>query len=327
MRSQILRIIPAGFLAVMGLIAFNAHAQNFPSQQVRLISPFPAGSGPDVVARIVGERLAATWKQPVIIDPRPGANGFLALGAGKQAAPTGYDLVVADAGHLAVNPSLFRNLPYDPKTDFVPVGAFYRNPFFIVVGANSAIRNIKDLAAAAAVAPGKVTYGSNAVGGPLHLGGALVETATGTKMLHVPYKEISQLYLAVSTGEVDWAMASLASAGPLLKAGKLRLIAVADTKRLDAAPAVPTFEEAGGAKPLVVRGWVAVMAPRGTPASAVATLNRDINEALKQPSVAEKLNGFGFEPYVLTPSAISALIASETVFYADVVKRTGASAD
>ena len=217
-RSAFLLAAGLGF----GLLAGTALAQPFPTQPVRIISPFPAGSGPDVVARIVGERLTASWKQSIVVDARPGANGFLAASAVKQAAPTGYDLLIADVGHLSISPSLFKKLPYDPKTDFVPVGGVYRTSFFIVVGANSPFHSVKDLVAAAA-ATGKVTYGSNSVGGPLHLGAAQLEAASSTKILHVPYKEISQLYAAVSTGELDWAMGSIASAGPLLRAGKVRL--------------------------------------------------------------------------------------------------------
>lgn len=312
---------------LISTLSSRVWAQSFPAQTVRLISPFAAGSGPDVVARIVGERLGATWKQGVVVDARPGANGFLAAMAVKQAAPTGYDLLIADVGHLSINPSLFKNLPYDPRGDFVPVGGLYRTSFFIVVGANSPIKSVKDLMAAAAVSPGKLTYGSNSVGSPLHLGGAQVEAVTGTKMLHVPYKEISQLYLAVSTGEVDWAMASVASAGPLLKAGKLRLVAVADNARSVVQPAIPTFEESGGPKPVIARSWLAVLAPKGTPAATIGVLNRSLNEVLKQPEVIEKFANFGFLPYPTTSGEVSALIGSETVFYADMVKRTGASAE
>lgn len=316
------------FVAALGLnaLTWKAWAQAFPAQAVRIISPFPAGSGPDVVARILGERLNTRWNQPVIVDARPGANGFLAVGAVKQAAPTGYDLLLADVGHLAISPSLFKKLPYDPKADFVPIGGVYRTSFFIVVGANSPIKTVKDLIAAAAT-PGKITYGSNSVGGPLHLGAAQVEAATGTKMLHVPYKEISQLYAAVSTGEVDWAMGSLASAGPLLRAGKLRFIAVADSTRASSMPAIPTFEESGGPKPVTARTWVVLMAPKGTPAATVATLNQSLNEILRQPEVLAKFSSFGFVPDPITPAALSALIDSDTVVYADMVKRTGASAE
>lgn len=299
----------------------------FPNQPVRIISPFPAGSGPDVVARMVGERLASAWKQPVVIDARPGANGFIAAGAVKQAAATGHELLLGDLGLLAISPSLFKSLPYDAKADFVPVGGVYRTSFFIVVGANSPIRSVKDLAAAATAAPGKISYASNAVGSPLHLGAAQVEAVTNTKMLHVPYKDIAQMYVAVSAGEVDWAMASLASAGPLLKAGKLRLVAVADNARSPLYPNVPTFEEAGGPKSVVVRSWIALLAPRGTPPATVAALNRSLNEVLAQAELQEKFSGFGFAPYPTTPSAFAGVIESESVFYAEMVRRTGASAE
>lgn len=315
------------FLNLLALPMLPAMAQTFPAQPVRFVSPFPAGSGPDVVARIVGEKLGTGWKQPVVIDARPGASGFIAIGAVKQAAPTGYDLLLADVGHLSISPSLFKKLPYEPKTDFVPVGGVYQTSFFIVVAANSSIHSVKDLIASANARPGVMTYGSNSIGGPLHLGAAQLEAVTGTRMVHVPYKEISQLYLAVSTGEVDWAMGSLASAGPLLRAGKLRLVAVADKTRSAVFPNVPTFEESGGPKSLVVRSWVALLAPKGTPANVVSTLNRSLNDVLKQPEVVEKFSTFGFLPYTLTPAALSTLIESESVVYADIVKRTGASAD
>ena len=311
----------------LGMLASQSWAQTFPTQPVRIISPFPAGSGPDVIARIVGEKLNASWKQSVIVDSRPGANGFLAATAVKQAAPTGYDLLMADVGHLSISPSLFKKLPYDPKADFVPVGLLYRTSFFIAVGANSPYRTAKDLISAAAAAPGKLSYGSNSVGGPLHLGAAQLEAATGTKMLHVPYKEISQLYAAVSTGEVDWAMASIASAGPLLKAGKIRFIAVADDARAASMPNVPTLEESGGPKSVKARTWVGLLAPKGTPAAVVTALNKGLNDVLNQPDVIERLATFGFVPDPVTPAAFASLIDSETVVYAEVVKRTGASAE
>ena len=319
-------ILLAAGVAV-GLVAGQGWAQTFPAQPVRIISPFPAGSGPDVIARIVGEKLNASWKQSVIVDPRPGANGFLAANAVKQAAPTGYDLLMADVGHLSISPSLFKKLPYDPKADFVPIGLLYRTSFFIAVGANSPYRTAKDLISAAAAAPGKLSYGSNSVGGPLHLGAAQLEEATGTKMLHVPYKELSQLYAAVSTGEVDWAMASIASAGPLLKAGKLRFIAVADDVRSSSLPNVPTLEESGGPKSVKARSWVGLMAPKGTPAAVVTVLNKSLNDVLRQPDVIEKLANFGFVPDPVTPAALASLIESDTVVYAEIVKRTGASAE
>ena len=319
--------LAAGIGMGLSLLASQGWAQTFPAQPVRIISPFPAGVGPDVVARIVGEKLSATWKQPVIIDPRPGGNGFISANAVKQAAPTGYDLWMADIGHLAISPSLFKKLPYDPKTDFVPVGLLYRPSFFIVVGANSPYRTVKDLITAAAASPGKLSYASNSVGSPLHLGAAQLESASGTKMLHVPYKELSQAYAAVSTGDVDWALGSIASAGPLLKAGKVKFIAVADDVRAKSMPNVPTIEESGGPKSVKVRSWVSLVAPKGTPAAVVTVLNNGLNDALKQADVIEKLATFGFVPDPVTPAALASLIDSDTVFYAEIVKRTGATAE
>ncbi len=323
------RALLAGFLmeASLGSVGSICMAQTFPAQPVHITSPFPSGSGPDVMVRVVGERMGAAWKQPVVIESKPGANGFIAMIAGKTAAPTGYQLLIADVGHLSISQSLFRKLPYDPKRDYVPVGGLFRGSLFVVVGTNSPYQSMKDLVAAAVANPGKVTYGSNSVGGPLHLGAAQVEAASGAKMVHVPYKETAQLYLAVSTGEVDWAIGTLASAGPLLKAGKVRLLAVGDSVRSAVMPNVPTIEESGGPRGVVVRSWIAVLAPRGTPAARVAFLNKSLNDALALPEVAEKFTGLGFVPFPMTPAALASLIDSEAVFYAAMVKRTGASVD
>ncbi|WP_029528055.1 Bug family tripartite tricarboxylate transporter substrate binding protein [Polaromonas glacialis] len=315
------------FVAIgLGLALPVSWAQSFPMKPVRIISPFSAGSGPDALTRIVADKLSAIWKVAVVVDPRPGASGFLAAGAAKQAAPTGHDLFLADVGHLAINPSLFKKLPYDPKEDFVPVGGMFRTSFFIMVGANSPLRTVKDLIAAAAT-PGKVTYGSTAIGSPPHLGAAQLAAASGTRMTHVPYKEVSQLNIAVSNGEIDWTMSTLATAGPLLKAGKVRFIAVADGIRSVSLPNVPTVEESGGPAGVQARSWVALMAPKGTPAAVVSTLNQSLNDVLRQSEVAERFETVGFVADPMTPAALASLIDSDTVAYAAMVKRTGATVD
>lgn len=325
MKRRSLNFLAAGMS--LGLAAPLTWAQAFPSKPVRIISPFSSGGGPDAVARLVGEKLTASWKQSVLVDPRPGASGFLAAVAAKQAAPTGYDLFMADVGHLAINPALFKKLPYDPKADFVPVGGLLRASFFVAVSANSPYHSVKELLAAAAASPGKITYGSPSVGGPPHLGAAQLEAASGTKMTHVPYKEITQLNMSVSTGEIDWTMGSPASLGPMVKAGKVRFLAIADDTRSASFPDVPTLEESGGPKGVQARSWVALMAPKGTPADVVTTLNHSLNEVLRLPEISEKLATFGYAPYPLTPAALASLIDSDTVTYAAIVKRTGASAD
>lgn len=325
MTQRFSALVAVGDTIRHSLFGAKAGLQSFPERPVRFISPFSEGSGPDLIAHIVGDCLAASWKQPVVIDALPGDNGFLAAGMVKQAAPTGHDLLIADVGHLSISPSVFKNLPYDPKADFAPVGGLYRTSFFVMVGAESPIRTVKDLVAAAAANRDKITYGSNSVGGPMHLGAALVESVTGTRMSHVPFQDISELYMAVSTGAVDWAMGTLGSAGPLLRAGKLRLLAVADNVRSAVFPDVPTFEQSGGRKNVVVRSWAVLMAPKGTPAAIVTSLNRSLKVALEQAEVVEKYAALGYVPYAITPAALASLIESETVFYAQMVRRTGAN--
>lgn len=314
--------------AMVGMVfTGGAAAQTFPDRPLRITSPFPAGSGPDAVARMVGDKLTVALKQPVVIDPKPGANGFIAIEAAKRMPASGYELLLADVGHMAINPSLFKKLPYDPEKDLTPVSGLYRTSFFIAVGAGSPIKSIKDLIAAALAAPGKITYGSNAVGGPLHLGAAQFEAATGTRMIHVPFKEISQLYGAVASGDITWALASIASAGPLLNGGKLRFLAIADRSRSPALPNVPTLAQAGGPKDVVADTWVVLMAPKATPPAIVNTLHQAIAAALRDSDLMQRFGTFGFTPYPATPAQIAALMRQDTPRYAALVKQTGASAD
>ena len=325
MTQRFAAILSAGDAIRQSLFGSKVWARSFPSQPVRFISPFPTGSGPDVIARTVTERLGASWKQPVEIDAEPGDNGFLAAGMVKKAAPTGYELLIADVGHLSISPSVFKNLPYDPKADFAPIGGLYRTSLFIMVGAKSPIHSVKDLIAAAVAKRGKITYGSSSVAGPQHLGAAQVEAVTGTNMLHVPFQEYSALYQAVSTGEVDWVMGSLAGAGSLLRAGKLRLVAIADNVRSTVFPDIPTFEQSGGRKNVMVRSWVVVMAPKRTPVAVVMVLNRSLANVFEQPEVIEKFASLGIMPFTITPAALASFIENETIFYAHMVRRTGAN--
>ena len=308
-------------------VAAHAQAQTVTSAPSRITSAFPTGSGPDVVTRLVAEKLAAQWKQPVIVDAKPGGAGVLAINAMKRLAPTGNELVVVDVGNLSINPLIFKNLGYDPEKELVPVALVYKTAFFVTVGADSKIKSIRDLVAEAAKPGSKLSYGSNAVGGPIHLGSARLETALGTEMLHVPYKETSQLYAAVSTGEVSWAYGSIASAGPLLRGNRLRFLAVADRARSPALPEVPTLEEAGGPKGLDALTWVAIMAPAGTPPAVVEEINKAVNDALAKPDVKDKMAAFGFIASPLSAAQVGELMRGDSARYAEVLKRVKVSID
>lgn len=314
-------------LALLTLaVCTSAMAQFAPTSTVRISSVFPTGSGPDVVARLVAEKLQTRWKQPVLVDAKPGGAGAVAINAMKSAAPTGHDLVVVDVGNLSINPLIFQKLSYDPQTDLVPVALLYKTAFFVAVAADGPFHTFKDLMQAASQ-KGPLRYGSNAVGGPIHLGSARLESAMGAEMMHVPYKETSQLYAAVSTGEIHWAYGSVATAGGLVQANKLRFLAVADTRRSAAKPEVPTLEEAGGPKGLDALTWVAVMAPKGTPVPVVAELNKAINEALAHNDVKEKMATFGFAIGQGPAQQVAELMQLDRSRYAEVLKRVKVSID
>jgi tripartite-type tricarboxylate transporter receptor subunit TctC len=323
---------PQGRLAALAACAaalFSAtppaHAETFPSRTVRLISPFPAGSGPDAVSRLLGERLGKEWGQAVIVDPRPGGNGFIAMEAGKRAAANGHELIVADVGHLAINPGLFKKMPYDPRRDFVPVSGLYRAAFFVVVSQQSPLQSMRELIAAAKKAPDAVSYGSWAVGSTGHLGAAQLEAATGTHMLHAPYKDTAQLYTAVANGEVTWALGTYATAGPLIQAGKLRVLAVADSARSGVLPNVPTIAEAGGPAGLEASSWVALLATAGTPPATVGAVGKAVRAVLGESDVKARLATFGFTPAPATGDDVAAWVIRDSQRYAELIKRTGAT--
>lgn len=318
-----------GAVGLSGLVflSTSAQAQSVTTAPSRITSAFPAGSGPDVVARLVADKLAAQWKQPVVVDSKPGGAGVLAINAMKRLAATGNELVVVDVGNLSINPLIFKNLGYDPEKELVPVALVYKTAFFVTVGADSKYKSIKDLLADAARPGSQMSYGSNAVGGPIHLGSARLESALGTEMLHVPFKETAQLYAAVSTGEVSWAYGSIATAGPLLRANRLRFLAVADRARSPALPEVPTLEEAGGPKGLDALTWVALMAPAGTPPAVVDEINKAVNDALARPDVKDKMAAFGFIASPLGAAQVGDLMRSDRARYAEVLKRVKVSID
>jgi len=314
--------------AALALTTSTASAQFAPTAPVRISSVFPTGSGPDVVARMVADKLQARWSQSVLVDAKPGGAGAVAINAMKGAPATGNDLVVVDVGNLSINPLIFKKLSYDPVNDLVPVAILYKGTFFVVVGANSPYKNFKDLMTAATSKGGtSLRYGSNAVGGPIHLGSARLESALDSEMLHVPYKETSQLYAAVATGEIDWAYGSIATAGPLIRGNRLRVLAVADAKRSAAMPDVPTLAEAGGPKNLDAVSWVALMAPRGTPAHVIAEINRGVNDALSQSDVKEKMATFGFTISTGSPQQVVDLMTTDSARYAEVLKKVKVSID
>ena len=315
----------AGFAALAA--ASPALPQAFPAKPVRIISPYPNGLTPDIAARAVADRLSRSWNQPVVVEPRPGANGFIAIGAAKKAAPDGYELLLAGQAHLSINPNIFPKAPYDAEQDFVPLSQIYRTPFFIAVAAGGPYKSVADLIAAAKASQKKLSYSSPYVGSPPHLGAALFAHLIGAEMVHVPFKDGAQIYISVANGDVDWALGSVGSVLPLLKAGKLKLIAFAQKTRLPDYPDIPTVAEAGGPEGYEVDTWVSLVAPRGTPAELARRISSDIAAALADATIRERFKGIGVDPVPSTPAQLAELIRSDTKVYGEIVRRAGVKAE
>ena len=320
-------VLAAMWLGATSPASAQSSAASFPSKTVKITAPYSSGAGPAIFMRVMADKLSRAWGQPVIVDPRPGASGFIAIEAVKNAAPDGHEILVVSNAHVAINPALYKKLPYDPEKDFVPVARIYYTPFFITTATAGPYQTVPALVAAAKANPGKLSYGSSYVGSPSHLGGAEFEFLTGTRMIHVPYKEQSQMYAAIANGDVGWAFSTLASALPLMKAGRLRLLAIATKQRLKTQPDVPTVEEAGGPAGFVIDSWLALLAPRGTPPEIVRRINAEVNKQLADPEVLDRMQFLGFEPAPSTPEQLGELMRSDIKRYAELVRRTGATAE
>jgi tripartite-type tricarboxylate transporter receptor subunit TctC len=304
-----------------------AHAQGYPNKTIKIITPFPAGQGPDVLLRIVADKLSKDWGQSVIVENKPGASGFIAFEAAKRSPADGYTLVQMDSYHVGTQPHLFAKLPYSAFNDFDPVTPLVRNNFFVIVPTTSKWNSMADLISAAKVKPDSISYGSWNVASPAHLGGLLLESATGTRMTHVPFKESSQLYQSVATGEVDWALGTPASAGAMVQAGKARFLAVAAPKRTAGYLQVPTAAEAGGPANWEVGGWNGLLAPKGTPKDIIQRINDGVTKALQAPDVREKLAIFTYEPYTMTPTEMARLMQQEVVKWGPIIKQAAIKLD
>lgn len=313
--------------AVAGSFSALAQAQSFPTKPVRIITPFPVGGGPDGVARVTAEKLSRLWGQPVTVENRPGGNGFIAIEAWKRGAKDGTDLLVLDNVHLAAYPTLFKKLPYDAQKDFKIALPLFKTHFFFTVATNSKYKTVGQIIADAKANPGKLNYGSWSVGNPVHLGSELLEGVTGTQMEHVIFKETTQLYTSVSTGDIDFALGSAGTAGPLYRAGKLRLLAFTAPKRSADFPDIPTVAESGGPSDFEVTGWNVIAVPPNLSDATTDKIRKDLAEVLKDKDFSEKFKTFGYEPFPTTPEQFKATVKAETQRFAEVIRKANISLD
>ena len=319
-----LLVIAAGIAALHAIVAVAADP--YPVKPVRLIVPFPPGGPADALARTVGDRLSASLRQSVVVDNRPGAAGNIGMELAAKSAPDGYTLVLAPAGNLTVNPSLYRNVPYDVARDFAPVTVIAAVPNILVVNPAVPAQNLEELIRYAKANPGRLNFSSPGSGSGAHLAGELLKSAAGIDVVHVPYNGIAPAVTAVVAGDVQMMFAGAPSALPQVSAGKLRALAVASPKRIAAAPALPTLDESG-LPGFDVTSWYSIVVPAGTPAAVIERLQRDIAQALGNPGVRAKLAGLGAEPIANSPAEFALMIKSETAKWGKIVKDANIKAE
>ena len=299
-------------------------AQSYPSRPVTLIVPFAAGGSIDVVARQIAGRLGSITGQSVLVDNKVGAGGTIGTGLAARAAPDGYTILLGTTGALGVSPAMYKNLPYDPIKSFVPIIEVTRGPFVLTVRNSLPVHNLAEFLDYARKNRGKLNFGSAGIGSVHHLAGEMLKQASGIDMVHVPFKGSGPAWAALMSGDVDLLFDSMP--GPLLYPGRVRPIAVAGPKRLPGLPEVPTFAEAGLPGVETVFFWV-MLAPAGTPADIVATLNSALGQALRHPALQADFAKQSMDATPGTSAAIAEFMAREIPRWHKVVQAAGITAE
>jgi len=306
-------------VALLGLVCANAWAQSFPSRAVVLVVPFTSGTGIDILARVIGPRLAERWKQPVVVENKPGASGNIGTDFVAKAAPDGHTLMVT-VNTYAITPSLFKNLPYDPVADLAPVSKIALATYtFAVNPAVFPAANMQEAIALIRANPGKFNFASPGNGTPHHVGMELIKQRLGLQATHVPYKGFAGAMTDLVGGQVHLMFTLIHSSIPHVRSGKIRALAVTGAQRSPQYPDAPTFREQGIDFMDDVDAWYAVMAPGKTPPALVSRLNADVNAVMALAEVREQLTKQGMIPVTSSPGELAALIKSDLSRWAKVV--------
>lgn len=304
-------------LAAAALPAWGEVPPGFPAKPVKFVVPFPGGGINDVLARIAADKLTAKWGQPIVVENKTGAGGNIGADFAAQAEPDGHTLLITPPGPLAINQSLYRQLSYRPD-DFVPITILAAITNLIIVRPDIGVNSVAELIASARQSPDRITYGSQGNGSTPHLTGSMFMTMTGTRMVHVPYRGENLVINDMLGGHVDVFFGNVAPALPHYLDGKLKVLAVADTKRAALMPDVPTAAEAG-LPGFVSTSWFAVAGPPKMPPQLARRLARDFADVLSLPDVQMRYRSLGAEPVGTTPAETAAFIAAETARWREVI--------
>lgn len=326
-----MRITPASLALAMAwsfsLIGNPVAAQPYPAKTIRFVAPYAPGGATDLLTRTLALKLTDSLGQTVVADNRPGAGGNIGADIVAKSPPDGYTILLAPVSPMAINVSLYgKKLPFNPEKDFAPITLVAKVPLVIVVPLGSSAKTLKDFIALARANPGKMTYGSSGNGSSNHLTGAMLASAAGLKMIHVPYKGGGPGMVALMGNEIDMMVAQIPSSKQLHTGGKVRALAISTAKRSSAMPDVPTIHEA--ALPgFEATSWYCVVAPAGTPQAIISRLNTEIIKALNTPEMRQRLADEGAEIEPSTPAELSRFVRAEIVKWAKAVKDSGAQID
>ncbi len=301
------------------------HAQTYPARPIRLLVPFGAGSGTDVVARQLAPRLTENLGQTVVVENRPGAGGIVGSEMIARASPEGYDLLFALSSH-AINASLYSKLPYHSSKDFAAVTQLISGPLLLVINPSLPVNTLKELVEYVKSKPGQLSYSSAGVGSPTHLAAELMKSMTGVDLVHVPFNGAVPAITSTAGGQTVLYFAGTASAVSFVKSGRLKPLAVTGTVRSSLFPEIPTVAEAG-VPGYEVDQWYGILAPAATPKDVIARLQAAFSASLQLPEVRERLRGLGVEPVGSTPAQFGAYLLSEIQKYEKIVKASGAKVD
>ena len=317
--NVITRVVTLGLVFTIGI--GSAFAQGYPTKPIRIIVPFPAGGATDIAARIVGQKTAENWGQPVIVENRPGANTIIGAEAVAKAAPDGYTLLMAIDSTLVMNQSLYAKLPYNPLKDFAPITRTTTSRQILVVDAAKGPKSVKELIQQAKANPGKLNFGAGTVTN--QLGGELFKSMAGIDMVYVPYKGSPPTVQGLLSGDVTMIIDGVVASLPHIKSGKFRVLANLGLGPIAALPNLPTLAAEAGLPGFDVVIWQGLLAPAGTPAEIVNKLQQEVVRIFSLPDVKEKLASMGQDLVTSTPAEFAAFIRTEAERWSNVIKQAG----
>ena len=322
--ASALALLSVLFGVLLGILldVAGASAQDYPSRPIKLVLPQPAGGAVDLIARTLGDRLSEQLKQPVVVENMPGANGSLAGATVARAAPDGYTLFLAVDSNLVINPSLYKNLNYDPVKDFTPIGVVARLYVVLVANPKAPFNSVAELIAYAKQHPNKLNYAGIGIGSAMHMGMELFKFMTKTDINHVSYRGTAPAITAVVAGEVELMFTGPPAAKSMSEGGKLKLLAVASPQRLPSLPGVPTVDEQG-VKGYELQSWFGLLAPAGTPKPIVDRLSAEVNKAVHDARFADRMKQQGLETVGSTPGEMAATMKADAAKWADLIQATG----